>query len=178
MPNMSARELDPYTTEIPAMRFGELYQYTMFRSVACSPGGLLVAAGGVTSPTDLKSHRGIIFVWNAKTGQQISRINPHLEDVACVSFSPDGHFLVSSGWWGNIEIWDVVTGAMVVRIYQPEFMVMSVEFSPYGFYIASGSQRSFFQGGELVLWPVAGMLVPHPFPPPWLVDKEFNGARW
>ena len=169
----------------PLWRLGQVSEHIGFASVAYSPGGLLIAAAGTFSRRG--NHRGIVFVWNTQTIflntqtlQQIWELEPSVSDVDCVSFSPDGHFLVSSGRFGDIEVWDVATGQVVLRIPQPpQFIVSSVEFSPYGSYIASGSESTLWdKPGELVLWSEEGMLVPHPFPPPWLLPKEFNEARW
>src|SRR5260221_4532681 len=65
----------------PSKRFGQLSDSTLFRSVAFSPDGRLIVAGGV------RGSEGIAFVWDAQTGKEIRQIKPDLQDVACVAFS-------------------------------------------------------------------------------------------
>lgn len=131
----------------PSKRFGQLSDSTLFRSVAFSPDGRLIVAGGV------RGSEGIAFVWDAQTGKEIRQIKPDLQDVACVAFSPNGHFIVSSGWWRKIEIWDLLTGRVMRTFIQTgdivNNLVNSVQFSPDGTSIASASSGS---PPELNLW--------------------------
>jgi WD40 repeat protein len=78
----------------------------MVRSVAFSPDGRLLVAGG----TDPQGHRsqsfprkatpGIAWLWDVETGKEIRRFEPNVDDVQSVAFSPDGRTIVSGGYWG------------------------------------------------------------------------------
>jgi WD40 repeat protein len=84
-------------------RIGEL------RSVATSPfGGLVAAGGGVHTARD----RGIwgegrLSLWDGTTGQRLAQIAAHSGIITCVAFSSDGKTLVSGGLDGTAKLWDV-----------------------------------------------------------------------
>ena len=48
------------------------------------------------------------YVWDLKTGQQIARLAHN--QIYGLSFSPDGHTLVTAGWDSIIRFWESDTG--------------------------------------------------------------------
>ena len=69
----------------------------------------------------------------------------HLAEIRCLSFSPDGHHLVSGG--ETLLIWDVDTGEIAMRLRGHEGLVFGCEFLPDGRRVVSGGAT-----GEVLLW--------------------------
>lgn len=68
-------------------------------SVAISPDGTLLAAGGT-------EHR--IFLWDVETGELLASLdNPSTHDVQDLAFSPDGTLLASASMDGAVWLWRV-----------------------------------------------------------------------
>jgi WD40 repeat protein len=84
-----------------AMHDRDLARMSSFTSVAVSPNGSKAVTGG----TD-----GLIRVWDAAIGQELSRGFGHTDEVSDLSFTPDGDRLVSTGLDGTIRVWDVSAG--------------------------------------------------------------------
>lgn len=105
--------------------------YTHANSVAYSPDGQRVVAGGLDCP---------VTVWDTKNGKKLLCIDEHW--VESVSFSPDGQQLASGGGNlhdpGRVIIWDAQTGQELFNLRGHSRGVRSVAFSPDGQRLASG----------------------------------------
>lgn len=99
------------------------------RDVAFSPDGKYIVSS---------TPEGIVLVWEAATGREISRMT-HEGPVLDADFSPDARFVVSGGQDGVVRVWEVATGREVVRMLH-EGPVLDVDFSPDGRLVASGSE--------------------------------------
>jgi len=66
--------------------------------VDISSDGRLVAAG---------SHDSIVYIWNARTGELLERLQRHTSHVWSVAFTPDGRGLVSGSEDKTLKYWDV-----------------------------------------------------------------------
>ncbi len=111
-------------------RCGELRagpKFARFRSVAFSPNGRLVLAGGVNA--------WAVYLWDLETGK-VRFIN-HEEEVEHVGFSPDGRYALSAG--DSICLWEVETGKSVLRFKGHTKPVRGVAFSPDGRCVYSAS---------------------------------------
>jgi WD40 repeat protein len=118
-------------------------------------------------------HNGAVDVDSITDGDQsISRaavdmptdalvLRGHTDTVTCISFSPDGKWIVSGSEDTTIHIWDAYSGALVGLLIDKytSYGICCVVFSPSGEQIASGSED-----GTLSVWDVqTGTLVAGPF---------------
>src|SRR5262249_684212 len=69
-----------------------------FHSVAFHPKRALLATGGEDN---------MVRLWDTSKGELVGGLPGHRTAVFCVSFSPDGKFLVSAASNGTLKIWDV-----------------------------------------------------------------------
>jgi len=127
-------------TENRKKRFGE-YTDNLVRSVAFSPNGLLLGAGGVGD------HHGIVWLWDVQTGKETQQFEANASDVDCVAFSPNSRLIAFGGHWGSIELRDAQTGKEIRRFDERRNIVNSIAFSPDGRWIAVGA-------GIPEMWPV------------------------
>src|SRR5262249_45009823 len=100
------------------------------------------------------SHGGHLTIWDAQTGQELRKFQPHNDDARSVAFSPDGHLLATGGRGGTLMVWDAATGQLLWDKSVGEAgVVLQVAFSPDG-------QRLAFAGAgsedrrEAVIWDV------------------------
>jgi WD40 repeat protein len=113
--------------------------------LAFSPDGGLLAAGG------FDRQGGLIYLWDAGTGDLLGGLPDSSEDVWSVVFSPDGTVMASGGndranADSAVRLWDVQTGQLLASLPNHTRPVEKVAFSPDGTLLASG-------GGDRVwLW--------------------------
>ena len=72
-----------------------------------------------------------IILWDAKSGKQIRMLEGHLQGIENISFSPDGHWIVSTSLDGTIKVWNVQTG-MVMSNLRPRYVRYYSTFSKKG----------------------------------------------
>jgi len=63
---------------------------------AFSPSGDIVATSYIDDTIDL---------WNTETGERLSTLSGHTNEISQVSFSPSGALLVSTSFDGTIRFW-------------------------------------------------------------------------
>jgi WD40 repeat protein len=80
--------------------------------------------------------RGEIKLWDLATGQERITLQGHAAEVDCLTFSPDGQTLASSGRDHTVRLWDVFTGQERARLKGGG----PLAYSPDGKTLASGSQ--------------------------------------
>ncbi|EIN09362.1 WD40 repeat-like protein, partial [Punctularia strigosozonata HHB-11173 SS5] len=102
-------------------------------AVAFSPEGTRIASG---------SRQGIVQIWDAETGEAMSRpLHGHTDVVYCVLFSPDGSRIGSGSWDNTVRIWDTRTGrAATDPLLSHSDDVTCLSFSSDGGRLASGSR--------------------------------------
>ncbi|KIK53160.1 hypothetical protein GYMLUDRAFT_179287 [Collybiopsis luxurians FD-317 M1] len=100
-------------------------------SVAFSPDGTQIACGSSDSS---------IQIWDASTGEEVTKLVGHTDSVQSVVFSPDGSRLASGSDDGSVQIWETSTGKEVHTLNSHCIgSIPSVAFSPDGKQIAFGS---------------------------------------
>ena len=106
----------------------------LVRTVAWSPDGALVAAGGGTPGAF-----GEIVLFDAATGAERLRLDGHRDYVYHVAFNHDGTRLASCGYDKSIRIWDTASGRTVGVLKEHTEAVYAVAFSPDGALLASAA---------------------------------------
>ena len=101
------------------------------REVQYSPDGARLAVAGSIG----------IWLYDARTGAELSLLTGHTGEITSVAFSPDGRTLASASGSGDatVRLWDAVTGAHLRTLHGHTGRVESVAFSPNGRTLASGS---------------------------------------
>lgn len=73
---------------------------SMFLTVAVSPDGQNILTGGYYD----------VQLWDARTRKLVRTFEGNKRDIQCVTFSPDGQLVASSGLDGCVRIWESRTG--------------------------------------------------------------------
>jgi WD40 repeat protein/tRNA A-37 threonylcarbamoyl transferase component Bud32 len=107
-------------------------------SVAFSPDGQQVAAGGTLGEGDHRQKYGI-RIMDVRTGKIHSVWEGHKRVITQLAFRPDGKQLASSSADRTLEVWDVAAGKQAFTFHE-EAAVLSVAFSPDGLRMATGSE--------------------------------------
>lgn len=104
------------------------------RSVAFSPDGALIAAGGGTPGAF-----GEIVLYESATGKVRARLDGHRDFVYHVAFNHDGTRLASCGYDRLIRIWDTAHGKLTAVLKEHTEAVYAVVFSDDGRLLASAA---------------------------------------
>ena len=82
-----------------------------------------------------------VQIWDVATTQTLTQTAYGVQ-VASLAFSPDNHWLVTTG--NGAQVWNLITGLEVTRLAQQDrYPVNSVAFSPNGRWLATGSSNAF-----------------------------------
>ncbi len=103
-------------------------------SAQLSPDGTRVFIGGLGKDDDAQPE-----IWNAVTGQFLTKLNGYFYHVYCGSFSPDSKKVVAGGY-RRAAIFDAFTGQLLVDLDGHSDNVTSAIFSPDGNQVATASR--------------------------------------
>jgi WD40 repeat protein/tRNA A-37 threonylcarbamoyl transferase component Bud32 len=73
-----------------------------------------------------------MMVWDSGSGQDLRKLQGHMDQVFSVAFSPDGTRLAAACGDGTVKLWDVVSGQPLHTLKGHTKWVSSVAFSPDG----------------------------------------------
>jgi WD40 repeat protein len=82
-------------------------------------------------------HRGLI--WNVRTGHLLRALVGHSFPVYTGSFSPDGHWIVTSSQF-TAGLWNASTGRLLFFLGRDALPLTSASFSPTGNWVLTGSK--------------------------------------
>lgn len=145
-----------YVRTLP-MGFGNIAYKVWFESVALSPDGQRMAAGGSVYLNYRKTHwavnfivprsrKGVIFLWTAN--QCLPQMITVPEDtILCLTFSPDGQMLVAGTKTGKILVFDS-QGSLAHQWVAHEKAVNSLSFSSQAPYLLASAGSD----GRVKVW--------------------------
>ncbi len=128
-----------------------------------SPDGKTLAVAYVLRPGgnsnrlgELQNEKYPVRVWNMATGEELFQFDNRARYVRNMAFSPDGHWLVSSGSAFDrvgpneqLSIWNVQTGETAATLPGG---ASAVAFSGDGRYFASATEHGIIQTWETATW--------------------------
>lgn len=110
-----------------------LLQETPYYSVAISPDGQILAAGGLSQ----------VVLVDLATGQELDRVGEEFEGMAQrLAFTSDGNWLAAPGWGyltGAVRLWNLADHSRQERNFSTYGSVTSLAFSPDGRILALGT---------------------------------------
>jgi WD40 repeat protein len=120
--------------------------------VAFSPEGKWLAMG----PSN-----GVTTVLDMETWQTVASLRPH-GDLWTMSFTPDGHKLVTSCWGKTaMEVWDLSQKQMVQSLPGHTGQIWKIAFSPDGQTMATASSDQTVRLWDLAAWSTREILRGH-----------------
>ncbi|KAJ3236838.1 hypothetical protein HDU81_010303 [Chytriomyces hyalinus] len=75
------------------------------------------------------SRLGQLLVWEWKSESYVLKQQGHNHEMNCLSYSPDGQYVVTGGDDGKIKLWNTQTGFCFVTFTEHSASVQAVEFS-------------------------------------------------
>lgn len=134
-------------------------------ALAVSPDGAHIAAGLSEDYDDYRSHgvKGVVRIYSFASSQETQKLEPHLNRLQALKFSPDGKTLASSGivndadpeaenlWLrGDIRLWDLESGTKQRQFERPgaHGAVHNIAYSPDGKLLVAPGGRE----GNILLW--------------------------
>jgi RNA polymerase sigma factor (sigma-70 family) len=88
----------------------------LFRSLAWSPDGRLLASAGTGQKAGDPDGPGVVRLWDAATRKEARTLAwPDEAKAGQIAFTPDGKQVVAAASDGSVRFWDVATGAEVLR---------------------------------------------------------------
>ena len=133
---------------------------TIFSAAFSSDGSRVVTA----------SYDTTAIVWDAKTGEIITRLTGHEAPVLDAKFSPNGQYVLTGSADNSAQLWEVKTGKSIRKLNGHSNWVELVAFSPAGQFAATASSD-----GTAAVWNLktqkGAIIARHPS---WVVGVTFS----
>ncbi|KAJ0179133.1 hypothetical protein K1T71_004845 [Dendrolimus kikuchii] len=82
---------------------------------------------------------GQLLVWEWQSEQYVMKQQGHSLDMTCLTYSPDGLYIVTGGFDGKVKVWNTSTGFCVVTFSEHKSTVTSIVYSPNKKFLVSSS---------------------------------------
>lgn len=88
------------------------------------------------------SNQGAIYLWDIKTGKQISILRSHTAAISSIEFNPEDSLMTSGSWDGSLNLWHLNDLNTLPIIYtdHPDW-VTSVVFTADGKHVVTGDKK-------------------------------------
>ena len=113
---------------------------TPIESAVFSPDGHLIALGFGEADTGPMEATGSVRLYDAETGDEMTRFAGHAAEVFRVAFSPSGRQIVTASADRTAIVWETSSGRPLVTLKGHEGRVRSAAFSPDGERIVTASE--------------------------------------
>ncbi len=107
--------------------------------MAISPNGRFLATCG-QAPAD--HYVRLVTMWDTHHQRKLAVLDTHRHDVESLTFSPDGHTLVTTSRDGKVRLWSVSTGQPLTELSGHYGQVLCADFSADGRLLVSGGTVS------------------------------------
>ena len=105
--------------------------------------------GALTGP--IRTGRTVL-VWDAASGKELARFQPHRDEVEDLDFSPDGTVLATASLDNTSKLFDLRTRHEIATLPGQLMALYSVCFSPDGRRLATGTGPGYDGIGEMLIW--------------------------
>ncbi|PZC83427.1 hypothetical protein B5X24_HaOG207810 [Helicoverpa armigera] len=82
---------------------------------------------------------GQLLVWEWQSEQYVMKQQGHSLDMTCLSYSPDGLYIVTGGYDGKVKVWNTTNGFCFVTFSEHKSTVTSITFSANKKFFVSAS---------------------------------------
>ncbi len=112
--------------------------FSLVSSIAFSPDGSKIVAGGSSYDTSTQDVVGISLLWDVETGKVTDTLRGHKDPVLSVTFSPDGTTVLTGGEDQTARLWNARTGDQMREYGGHTDSVYSAAISPDGTKVLMG----------------------------------------
>lgn len=164
LPLASARGTVVFSPEGHFLAFGDEESFVHIWDVAAgSPTAQLEEAG---RPIAFRHDAEVIAsldgprvsVWSVSTGERLTTLHAHDDEVTRVAFHPNGALLASASEDGELILWDLGQEAILERLDLGTKSIRTLTFSPTGTHLAAGLSYFVPTTPVILLWPMERLL--------------------